>query len=180
MNINTGTNNLIRHAEWLRGVIICSFGHVDFLLTDLNMRCRLLPEYAEVTSGPSRSLNSTITRTKKLFETTGPLNAYAEEMLALIERIRVYEDARHYIVRGQMVVNTGDTALAPIMFQVYQNGRKDEPEKLKAIPSDAHQLEKLSLEITEYCRQMMILLERINREQFYGSTYAQSPPSQLH
>ncbi len=38
MNTDTGATELIRHARFMRGVIISSYANVELLLTDLNVR----------------------------------------------------------------------------------------------------------------------------------------------
>jgi hypothetical protein len=164
MNSDSDTAELNLRAQYLRGAIISSYALVEFLLTDLNMRCRSLPAYAEIASGFPYSLKSKITRTKTLAAASGPLSAYADDVLALVDRISAYEDTRHFIAHGQMVVSTQDTAPAPIMFRMYRRGKKDMPEEYGTIQTDADQLANLGREIAEYSHQMVTLFERIYRK----------------
>ena len=151
-------------THYLRGAIISSYAHVEFLLTDLNIRCRSLPAYAEIASNFPYKLETKITRTKQLIAANGPLSAYADDLLPLVDRILAYEQNRHFIAHGQMVVSTRDNAAAPIMFRMYRRGKKGMPEEYGEIQTDADQLANLGREIAEYSHQMVTLFERIYRE----------------
>jgi hypothetical protein len=144
---------LSRTAHFLRGAIISSYAQVEFLLTELNMRCRQLPEYAEIAAA----------RAKELAEGPGPVSAYANDLLPLVARLSDYEDFRHFIAHGLMVVSTRKTATAPIIFRMYRKAPKT-PEEYGAIESDADQLRKVSHEISEYARQIATLVARIVQE----------------
>ncbi len=164
MSADSEMAELIRSAHFLRGAIISSYAQVEFLLTDLNMRCRLRPAYAEIASGFPYKLESKIARAKKLVAAPGPLSAYAHDVLALVDRISAYETYRHFIAHGQMVVSTRETAPAPIIFRMYQPGKKNTPEEYGEIQTDADQLANLELEIAKYAHQMVALVARIYQE----------------
>jgi hypothetical protein len=155
---------LIRNAHFLRGAIISSYAEVEFLLTDLNMRCRAVPAYAAIAAGLPYKLESKIVRVRELVAEPGPLTAYADELLELVDRISAYETRRHFIAHGQMRVSTRETMPAPIVFQMYQPGKKNAPEEYGEILTDLDQLANLAREIAEYARQMVALFPRIYKE----------------
>ena len=113
-----GKDELMCRAHFLRGAIISSYAQVEFLLTDLTMRCRSLPAYAEISPRFPYKLTTKITRTKELVEANGPLSAYANDVLALVDRISGYEELRHFIAHGQIVVSTQGTTPPPILFRI--------------------------------------------------------------
>ena len=62
MSADSEITELTYRAYFLRGAIITSYAHVEFLITDLNMRCRLLPEYADIALGFPYKLEKRIAR----------------------------------------------------------------------------------------------------------------------
>jgi hypothetical protein len=168
MSFDSEMTELIRNAHFLRGAIISSYAQVEFLLTDLNMRCRSLPEYAEIASSFPYKLESKVARAKELVAAPGPLSAYADDLLSLVDRISTYETCRHFIAHGQMVVSTRETAPVLIIFRMYQPGKKNAPEEYGEIQTDSDQLANLAREIAEYARQMVALFARIYQELSLG------------
>ena len=164
MNSDSDTAEINLLAHYLRGAIISSYAHVEFVLTDLNIHCRSLPAYAEIASGFPYKLDSKIARTKELVAANAPLRAYADDVLSLVDRISAYEDNRHFITHGQIVVSTQDTAPTPIVFRMYRPGKKDMPEEFGEVQIDIDQLAKLGRETAEYCHQIVTLFERIYRK----------------
>jgi hypothetical protein len=159
--------DLMQEVHFLRGAIISSYAQVEFLLTDLNMRCRQLPAYAEIAAGFPYKLESKISRVKALITAPGPLNAYADDLQGLVDRISGYEESRHFIAHGQLRVPREATR-RPVIFQMYRPGKKGEPEEHGEIRTDVDQLTNFAAEIAEYARQMVRLFERIYRELALG------------
>jgi hypothetical protein len=154
---------LIRRAHFLRNGIISSYAHVEFLLTELNVRSRQLPEYAEIAAGFPYRLESKIARVKELVTGLGPLNKYADDLLALVDRLSVYEELRQFMAHGLMVVSTRETATAPIVFRTYRMAGKT-GEEYGAIETDADQLANAAEEISEYTRQIATVIAQIFQE----------------
>jgi hypothetical protein len=67
-NSDSEMTELIRNAHFLRGAIISSYAEVEFLLTDLNMRCRAVPAYAAIAAGLPYKLESKIVRNDNLHD----------------------------------------------------------------------------------------------------------------
>jgi hypothetical protein len=167
-NSDSDMTELIRNAHFLRGAIISSYAEVEFLLTDLNMRCRVKPAYAAIAAGFPYKLESKIARVRQLVAEPGPLTAYADDLLELVDRISAYETSRHFIAHGQMRVSTRATMPVPIVFQMYQPGKKNAPEQYGEIQTDSDQLTNLAREIADYARQMVALFARIYQELSLG------------
>lgn len=163
MSADSETKELIRNAHFLRGAIISSYAEVEFLLTDLNMRCRRLSAYAGIATDFPYTLESKIARAKELVAAPGPLSEYADDLLALVDRISAYETYRHFMAHGLMVVNTRDTATAAITFRMYRKAKKT-PEEFGEIQTDLDQLTNLAREIGEYAHQIVTLVARIVQE----------------
>jgi hypothetical protein len=159
--------DLIREVHFLRGAIISGYAEVEFLLTELNMRCRQLPAYAEIVAGFPYKLESKISRVKALIAAQGPLRAYAGDLQGLVDRISHYEESRHFIAHGQLRVPS-ETTPRLVIFQIYRAGKKGEPEEHGEIRTDVDQLTNFAAEIAEYARQMVGLFERIYRELSLG------------
>lgn len=159
---------LIRTAHFLRGAVISSYAEVEFLLTDLNLRCRGVPAYAAIAAGFPYKLESKISRVKELAAAPGLLTPYADELLALVDRISAYETFRHFIAHGGKRVSTRETVLTPIVFRLYQPGKKNAPEEYGENPTDIDQLANVAREIAGYAREMVALFARIYKELSLG------------
>ncbi len=91
------------------------------------------------------------------------LSEYADDLLALVDRISAYETYRHFMAHGLMVVNTRETATAAITFRMYRKAKKT-PEEFGEIQTDLDQLTNLAREIGEYAHQIVTLVARIVQE----------------
>jgi hypothetical protein len=127
-----------------------------------------MPAYSAIAAGFPYKLESKIARVKELVAAPGPLSAYGDQLLKLVDRILAYETCRHFIAHGQMRISTGEIAPAPILFQMYQPGKKNAPEEYGEIPTDIDQLANLAREIAEYSRQTVALFARIYQELSLG------------
>jgi hypothetical protein len=122
-----------------------------------------LPEYAEIAAGFPYKLESKVARVRELVGAPGPLVAYTDDLLTLVDRLSAYEELRHFMAHGLMVVGVRETAPAPIIFRMYRKAAKS-PEEYGLIQTNADQLTEAAHEVGEYARQMATLIARIFQE----------------
>jgi hypothetical protein len=69
---------LVNHALYLRGNIITSYAHIEFLLADICLKAWQLDEYAHLAGAFPYKTDSRIKAVRALFEGEGPLKRYRE------------------------------------------------------------------------------------------------------
>ncbi len=116
---NEGLGQIANHV---RGAILTSFAHVEFMCTDLIARCLNHPIYAPTVGGRFPfPLEKKLALTKKLFSVAGPLARYRAEALLLIDRLVDFEKTRHFMAHGMMLVDAADPNSLRIHFRIYEH-----------------------------------------------------------
>jgi hypothetical protein len=118
---NEGLGQIANH---LRGAILTSFAHVEFMCTDLIAGCLNHPTYAPTLRGTLPfPLEKKLALTKKLFSLSGPLSKYQAEALPLIDRLLDFERIRHFMAHGMMLVDAADPDSLTIHFRIYEHAK---------------------------------------------------------
>jgi hypothetical protein len=86
--------DLIDRAACLRGRYLTSYAQCEFLLADLSIRVDNRFRYA---------LDKRVNAAKAMAEGRGPLNAYADEFVPLIENVGTWTERRHWFAPGFMI-----------------------------------------------------------------------------
>jgi hypothetical protein len=89
--------DLIDRAAYLRGRYLTSYAQCEFLLADLSVRVDSRFRYA---------LDKRINAAKVMATGSGPLNAYADDFLPLIENVGAWSDRRHWFAHGFQIMYT--------------------------------------------------------------------------
>jgi hypothetical protein len=87
--------DLTDRAAYLRGRYLTSLAQCEFLLADLSVKVDNRFRYA---------LEKRINAAKTMAEGDGPLNAYADEFIPLIENVGKWSDRRHWFAHGFLIL----------------------------------------------------------------------------
>jgi hypothetical protein len=90
--------DLVDRAAYLRGRYLTSYAQCEFLLADLSVKVDNRFRYA---------LEKRINAAKVMAEASGPLNAYADEFVPLIENITAWSERRHWLAHGFLIFKKG-------------------------------------------------------------------------
>ena len=91
----------IEEGQRLRGWIANSYAQIEFMLGDLLLRCRTMPEYAAEANKPfSHSAPKRVAGVRRLLEMDGPLSPFAPELLAILSRFEEGHGTRNLLAHG--------------------------------------------------------------------------------
>jgi hypothetical protein len=122
LSFDATSEGLGQAANHIRGAIITSFAHVEFMCTDLIARCLNHPIYAPTLDGRFPfPLQRKLNLAKTLFSIAGPLNRFHAEALLLINRLLDFERTRHFMAHGMMIVDAADASSLNIHFRIYEH-----------------------------------------------------------
>ncbi len=100
MTLPGGWAEQIDEAQRLRGWIVNSFAQVEYLLGDLILRCRVFPEYEEHTRTLPHGAADRVAKVRTILTRSGPLDADAQDITAIINRLADQQDTRNLLVHG--------------------------------------------------------------------------------
>jgi hypothetical protein len=86
-DVSDETKALVNHAVYLRGSIITSYAHIEFLLADICLKAWQLPEYAHLAGAFPYKTDSRIQAVGALFECNGPLKPYREGVQPALDEL---------------------------------------------------------------------------------------------
>src|ERR1700693_775996 len=95
---------IVNHAHYVRGTIISSYAHIEFLLADLSLNAWKMPEYAHLAGPFPYKVDSRIKAVGKLFEADGPLKWYRAGVQPALDELLKLEELRHFVAHGLMIV----------------------------------------------------------------------------
>lgn len=99
-------------AIYLRGLFVHRFSGVEFAISELLTRARLLPEYSTLEDLPFKWA-SKLRMAHELLDMPGPLQPHRFALLPLLDDLPAFEVYRHLMVHGLMSVQA--TEGAPII-----------------------------------------------------------------
>jgi hypothetical protein len=150
--------DFVRHATWLRGVIVSSYAHVEYLLADILISCNHMQEYNDPAFRYPYSFDSRMKKVGEFFDKPGPLQKYRDEVLKAIAEFDRFSDMRHFMAHGIMIVKG-----AEIEFRMYR--KSPEGDQIGVIETDAGQLGGAAEEITAQCSNLIRLFSKIYLEE---------------
>lgn len=158
--------NIIQTAAFLRGTIITSFAQVEFILADLAVKCERFPEYKALLRKFPYKLEERIKAVKNLLSAPGPLVKYRNEVEPLVQKILDYEELRHFLAHGLLIVKTaGDEHV--LQYRMYRPGKNGL--EIGFIETDTNQLERNAVEIALYSQSVLVLFRKMYLEQGIGT-----------
>lgn len=158
-----GQKEIIKTAALLRGTIITSFAQVEFVLADFAVKCERFPEYKLLIKKFPYRLEDRIKAVQALIAAPGPLAAYREEIQLLINRILKFEEMRHFLAHGCLIVKvSGEGHLLEYrMYRPVKGGRLE----LGFLETNVDQLSYAAKEIASYAQSIMLPFRKMYLEQ---------------
>ncbi|MGN6311760.1 MAG: hypothetical protein ACTHNN_19645 [Xanthobacteraceae bacterium] len=108
--------NLAEEVTYLRGRYLTSYAQCEFLLADLTVRVDNRFRYA---------LEKRISATKIMADSQGKLNAYANELLPLLEQLPRYTEKRHWLAHGLLEIAHTKAGDHQLKLRRYVEGNKE-------------------------------------------------------
>jgi hypothetical protein len=130
---------LVNHAVYLRGNIITSYAHIEFLLADICLKAWQLPEYAHFAGAFPYKTDSRIKAARALFEGEGPLKQYREGIQPALDELLDFEELRHFVAHGLLIVN------ATLEYRLYRTTKQGTA--IAFMETSASDLDGVALEI---------------------------------
>ena len=137
----------------MRGRYLTSYAQCEFLLADLSVKVDNRFRYA---------LDKRVNAAKVMAEASGPLNAYADEFLPLIENIGFWRERRHWFAHGFMTMFIGRDGNHAFEFRRYE--QRDDDLALLQWYASMEELQDAVDAINRYCIAFVALHARIYLE----------------
>jgi hypothetical protein len=150
---------LVNHAVYVRGTIISSYAHIEFLLADLCLKAWEMPEYAHLAGSFPYKIETRLKAAGKLFEADGPLRAYRSGVQAALDELLQLEDLRHFVAHGLMILTPTPPDSALVEYRLYRTTREGPTLVFYEVPLS--ELEDTGTKISGSLNQMLITFNRI-------------------
>jgi hypothetical protein len=150
---------LVNHAVYLRGNIITSYAHIEFLLADLCLKAWQLGEYAHLAGAFPYKTDSRIKAVGALFECNGPLKPYREGVQPALDKLLSFEERRHFIAHGLMIVTPMPPSDAMLQYRLYRTSKQGTA--IAFFETSASDLDPVALEIGTLLNGMLTTFRRI-------------------
>lgn len=115
----------IEEGQRLRGWMTNAYAQIEFMLGDLILRCRVFPEYEALTKTFTHSAAKRAARVKRMASTNGPLDPFARDIVAIVDRFTDKQETRNLLAHGYceyLYTPDGDAGLQFQKFH-HQPGR---------------------------------------------------------
>jgi hypothetical protein len=155
---------VITNASLLRGAIITSYAQVEMLLADIVMRCRQRDEYVDVYDKFPYRLEDRIKAVRRIVGHPGPLNAYRAEVEALVDGLHHFEEIRHFMAHGLLVVTTTPNKQHTLTYRMYRPVGQGEAEA-GLMQTTLEELDEAARAIGSYAHSFVALFGRMYLEQ---------------
>lgn len=161
-DVSDGTKEIVNHAVYLRGNIITSYAHIEFLLADICLKAWQLEEYKHLAGKFPYSVDSRIKAVRILFDYDGPLKPYREGVQPALDKLLDFEERRHFIAHGLMIVTPMPPNDAMLQYRLYRTTKHGTA--IAFFETSASDLEPVGLEIGTLLNGMLITFRRIYSE----------------
>lgn len=158
-DVSDEAKQLVNHAVCLRGNIITSYAHIEFLLADICLKAWQLPEYAHLARAFPYKTDSRIKAVRALFECNGPLKPYREGVQPALDQLLHFEERRHFIAHGLMIVTPMPPSDAMLQYRLYRT--TEHGTAIAFFETSASDLEPVALEIGTLLNRMLTTFRRI-------------------
>jgi hypothetical protein len=110
-DVTDASKAFVNHAVYLRGNIIISYAHIEFLLTDICLKAWQLSEYSQFARAFPYRIESRIRAVRTLFESEGPLKRHHQGIQPALDKLLNFEELRHFVAHGLLIVSSRYMAL---------------------------------------------------------------------
>jgi hypothetical protein len=153
---------IVAEAYMIRGMIVGTYAHIEFLLADVCMKAWPLPEYAHLRAPLPYKLETRIKAAEALFSSPGRLNAYYSDVGNLFSRLLKYEELRHFMAHGLLIVDPNPSPPA-IQFQLWRATKSGA--EIGTINTDVDQMRETANELALYSNTLIRIFHRVYIEQ---------------
>jgi hypothetical protein len=161
-DVSDSTKAIVNHAVYLRGNIITSYAHIEFLLADICVKAWQLEQYKHLAGKFPYSVDSRIKAVRILFDSNGPLNPYREGVQPALAKLLDFEKRRHFIAHGLLIVTPVPSNDAMLQYRLYRTTKQGT--EIAFFETSASDLDEVALEIGNLQTQMLISFRRIYSE----------------
>jgi len=156
----------VGEAFQLRGMLLGSYAHIEFMLADICLRAWEMPAYAHLAKQFPYSVETRIAEARAIFTSEGPFRQYANEAESLLVDLLQYQEIRHFMAHGLMTIKFTDTAVSEIEFRLFRP-TKSGPE-IGFIHWSFEGMRETAQQIAEYGSQWTRFLYRVHMEQGFA------------
>lgn len=150
---------LVNQAVYLRGNIITSYAHIEFLLADICLKAWRFGEYAHLAGAFPYKIESRIRAVRALLEADGPLKAYREGIQPVLDTLLDFEDRRHFIAHGLMIVTPMPPSDALLKYRLYRTTKQGT--EIAFFETSASDFDDVALKIGTLQHEMLLTFVRI-------------------
>lgn len=154
---------MVVQAQALRGAIVSSYAHIEFLLADVCMKAWRLAEYKHLRAPFPFKVETRIKAAEALFKSPGRLNQYYPDVDGLFPRLLNYEQMRHFMAHGLMIVTPAATS-PRVEIQLWRPARKGGAD-IGFINTDFDQMDFTASELSLYTDTLIRVFHRVYIEQ---------------
>ena len=157
-DVSDVAKDIVNHAIHLRGMIITSYAHIEFLLADICLKAWQREEYAHLAGPFPYKADTRIKAVSKLLDTDGPLKTYRPGVQPVLDELLSFEELRHFVAHGLLVV-TPDPSGPRMQYRLYRTTKHGT--EIGFLETSSSELTDASLKISGLLHQMLTTFRRI-------------------
>jgi len=151
---------MVEQATFLRGSIITSYAHIEFLLADICLKAWQKAEYAHLAGPFPYKTDSRIKAVGALFDSDGPLKPHRPGVQPVLDQLLTFEELRHFVAHGLLIVRPSpQPSGVKLEYRLYRTTKQGP--QIGFLVMSASELTDVSLKITELLHQMLHAFRRI-------------------
>jgi hypothetical protein len=150
---------MVSDAVFTRGSIITSYAHIEYLLADFCLQAWKRSEYTHLRGVFPYKTESRIRAVRKLLESDGPLKLYCEALQPVLDDLLDFEEIRHFVAHGVMVVKATPPTGARIEYQLFRTTK--EGPQLGALNTTSAEMEDVGIKISVLLGKLLTTMNRI-------------------
>jgi hypothetical protein len=156
---NSDEGAAVNHAVYLRGSIIHSYAHIEYSLADICLQAWKTSHYSNLKTSFPYKTDSRIKAVRGLLEIDGPLRSYLGELQPVLDDLLDFEEMRHFVAHGIMVVRTPELNDTPVEFRLFRT-TKNGPQ-IGTLNTSVSEIEEIGFKLSSLLGQMLTTFHRI-------------------
>jgi hypothetical protein len=158
-DISDESKEIVNHAVYLRGNIITSYAHIEFMLADICLKAWQMGQYQHLAGTFPYKTDSRIRTVRTLFEVEGPLKQYREGIQPALDKLLSFEELRHFVAHGLLIVTPMPPDDAMLQYRLYRTTKGGTA--IAFFETSASDLGDVALEIGTLLNKMLTTFRRI-------------------
>jgi hypothetical protein len=159
-DVSDAGREMVNQAVHIRGSIITSYAHIEFLLADICVKAWRRSEYASLATAFPYKTDTRIKAVRKLFDVDGPLKTYSSGIQPVLDELLNFEELRHFVAHGLLIVTPmrgpGGAKLEYRLYRTTKDGAK-----IDFLERSASELTDTSIRISELLHDMLTTFRQI-------------------